>query len=56
MLRQITFFRVSHVPKEHTGIFKDSNAWTNLWNKMMEETEWVKEQNSKKRLGKNELA
>ena len=26
--RQITFFRVSRVPKQWTGIFKVSNTWT----------------------------
>ena len=36
MLMQITFFRVFWVLKRCTGIFKVSNAWTNLWNTMME--------------------
>ena len=34
--RQITFFRVSWVPKQCSGIFNVSNAWTNMWNKLME--------------------
>ena len=37
MLRQITFFKVSWIPKQCTGIFKVSNAWTDLWNNMIEE-------------------
>ena len=37
MLGQITFFRVSWVPKQWTGIFKVSNTCTNLCNNMMEE-------------------
>ena len=36
MFRQITFFRVSLVPKKWSVIFSVSNAWTNMWNKMME--------------------
>ena len=38
---QITSFRVSLVPKQCSGIFNVSNAWTNMWNiariKMKEE-------------------
>ena len=30
-------FRVSWVPKRCSGIFNVSNAWTNTWNKMIEE-------------------
>ena len=56
MLRQITFFRASWVPKRCSGIFNVSNAWTNKWNKMMEEKEGVKRQNCKKGFEKNELA
>ena len=37
MLRQITFFRVSRVPKKCSGIFNVSNAWTNMCNKTIEE-------------------
>ena len=37
MIRQITFFRVSWVPKQWTGIFKVSNTCTNLCNNMVEE-------------------
>ena len=48
MLRQITFLRVSLVPKRCSGIFNVSNAWTNMWNKMMEEKAGVERQNSKK--------
>ena len=48
MLRQINLFRVSRVPQRCSGIFKVSNAWTNMWNKMMKEKERVKRQNSKK--------
>ena len=35
MLRQINFFKVSRVPKQFAGIFKVSNALTNLWHNMM---------------------
>ena len=52
----ITFFRVSRVPERCTGIFKVSNAWTNMRNKMMEEKAWDRVQNSKKRFEKNEYA
>ena len=38
----ITFFWVSRNPEQH--IFKVSNAWTNMWNKMMEEKAQVKKQ------------
>ena len=37
MHRQITFSKVSLVPKQCSVIFNVSNAWTNMWNKMMEE-------------------
>ena len=50
---KFTFFRVSWVPKQCTRIFKVSNAWTNLWNHMMEETAGVKTQKSKKGIKKN---
>ena len=59
MLRQITFFRVSWVPKRCFGISNVSNAWTNMWNKVMEENlekVGVERQNSKKGLEKNEHA
>ena len=42
MLSQITLFRVTRVPKQCTGNFKVSNAWTNLWNIMMEEKTGLK--------------
>ena len=52
MLRQITFFRVSQVPKRFSVAilwnFQCVNAWTNIWNKMMEEDTGVERQNSKK--------
>ena len=44
MLMQITFFRVSRVPKGCSGSFNLSNAWTNMWNKMMDEKAGVKRQ------------
>ena len=53
-LRQITFFRVSLVPKQWTGIFQVSNTWTNLCNNMVEEKAGVEKQNSKKGFEKNE--
>ena len=56
MLKQITFFRVSRVPKRCSGIFKVSNAWTSTWNKIMEENAGVERQNSKKGFEKNEHA
>ena len=48
MLRQITFFRVSRVPKQCSGISNVSNAWINMWNKMIEEKAGFERQNSKK--------
>ena len=48
MLRQITFFRVSRVPKQCSGISNVLNAWINMWNKMIEEKAGVERQNSKK--------
>ena len=54
MLGQITFFRESRVPKQCTGSFKLSNAWTKLWNKLMEDKEGVKKQNFRKGFEKNE--
>ena len=56
MLGQITFFRVSRVPKQRTGIFKVSNTSTNLCNNMVEEKALVEKQNSKKGFEKNEHA
>ena len=47
-LRQITFFGVSRVPKRWSGIFNVSNAWANMWIKIMEENEGVERQNSKR--------
>ena len=44
--RQIAFFRISRFPKRCSGIFNASNAWTNMWNKMMEEKVMVERQNS----------
>ena len=41
------FLRVSQFPKQCTGIFKASNAWKSMWNKMMEGKAGVKKQNSK---------
>ena len=55
-LGQITFFRVSRVPKQWTGIFKVSNTCTNLCNNMVEEKAGVEKQNSKKGFEKNEHA
>ena len=43
-LFQSTFFRVSRVPKQWTGIFKESNTWTNLCNNMVEEKAGVENQ------------
>ena len=40
MLRQITFFRVLRFPKRCSAIFNVSNAWTNMWNKTMEDRQW----------------
>ena len=56
MLRQITFFKVSLVSKRCSGFFNVSNAWINLWNRMMEEKAGVERQNSKKGFEKNEHA
>ena len=50
----IPFFKVSQVPKQCTGIFTVSNAWTNLWNKKMEGKARVEKQNSVKGFDKNE--
>ena len=53
---KITFFRVSWVPKQCSRIFKVSNACTNLWNHMMEETAGSRRRNPKKesrRMGMN---
>ena len=55
-IRQITFFRVSRVPKQWTGIFKVSNTCMNLCNNMVEEKAGVEKQNSKKGFEKNEHA
>ena len=55
-IRQITFFRVSRVPKQWTGIFKVSNTCMNLCNNMVEEKAGVEKQNSKKGFKKNEHA
>ena len=55
-IRQITFFRVSWVPKQRTGIFKVSNTCTNLYNNMVEEKAGVEKQNSEKGFEKNEHA
>ena len=55
-IRQITFFRVSRVPKQRTGIFKVSNTCTNLYNNMVEEKAGVEKQNSEKGFEKNEHA
>ena len=55
-IRQITFFRVSRVPQQWTGIFKVSNTCTNLCNNMVEEKAGVEKQNSKKGFEKNEHA
>ena len=52
MLRQITFFRVSRVSKRCSGIFNASNAWTNMWDKMIKEKAGVERQNSKKGYGR----
>ena len=49
MLRQIIFFRVSLVPKRCSGIFNVSNAWTNMWNKMMEGKKMGVERHSSKK-------
>ena len=56
MLRRITFFRVSRVPKQGTGIFKVINTWTNLCNNKVEEKAGVEKQNSKKGFEKFEHA
>ena len=56
MLRQITFFRVSLALKRRSVIFNVSNAWANMWNKMMEEKAGAERQNSKKGFEKNEQA
>ena len=56
MIGQITFLRVSRVPKQWTGIFKVSNTCTNLCNNMVEEKAGVKKENSKKGFEKNEHA
>ena len=50
---QITFFRVSRVPKQWTGIFKVSNTCTNLCNNMVEEKAGEEKQNSKKTFENN---
>ena len=55
-IREITFFRVSRVPKQQTGIFKVSNTCTNLCNNMVEEKAGVEKQNSEKGFEKNEHA
>ena len=55
-ISQITFFRVSRDPKRCSGIFNVLKAWTNMWNKMMEEKAGVERQNSKKGFEKNEHA
>ena len=55
-IRQITFFRLSRVPKQWTGIFKVSNTCMNLCNNIVEEKVGVKIQNSKKGFEKNEHA
>ena len=56
MLDKSYFSRVSLVQKQCSGIFNVSNAWTNTWNKMMEEKGGVDRQNSKKGFEKNEHA
>ena len=56
MIGQITFLRVSLVPKQWTGILKVSNTCTNLCNNMVEEKAGVKKKNSKKGFEKNEHA
>ena len=55
-IRQVTFFRVSRVPKQRTGIFKVSNTCTNLCNNMVKKKAGVKKQNSEKGFEKNEHA
>ena len=50
MLGQITFFKVSRVRKQWTGIFKVSNTCKNLCNNMVEKKAGVEKQNSKKGL------
>ena len=55
-IRQITFFRVSRVTKQWTGIFKVSDTCMNLCNNMVEEKAGLEKQNSKKRFEKNKHA
>ena len=54
-IRQVTFFRVSRVPKHQTGIFKVSNTYTNMCNNMVKKKKaGIKKQNSAKGFEKNE--
>ena len=50
------FFRVFRVPERCTGIFKLTDQWTHIWNKMTEEkacVTTVMKHNSKEGLEKN---